>query len=81
MSDNRIVTVTLHTALDRVVEAPGLAVGAHIHASEVVCYPGGKGVNVSVTLDRLGVANQATGFVGREEGIAAAAVVDRKSVV
>lgn len=62
-----IVTVTLNTAIDRVVEARGFAVGAHQVASFISRRPAGKAVNVSRGLARLNVNHIATGFVGRDE--------------
>ena len=62
-----VVTVTLNTAIDRVLEVEHFTVGAHAHATELVRYPAGKGINVSRTLARLGRDNVATGFVGQEE--------------
>ncbi len=63
----RLLTVNLNTAIDRVIEAPGLAVGEHLVGHEVSRYPAGKGINVSRALSRLGRDSVATGFVGQEE--------------
>jgi 1-phosphofructokinase family hexose kinase len=63
----QIVTVTLNTAVDRVIEAPGFAVGAHLRGRMVSRYPAGKAINVSRALARLGRSSIATGFVGQEE--------------
>ena len=63
----RIVTVTLHTAIDRVLEVPDFAVGEHVPARQIARQAAGKGINVSVALARLGVASIATGFVGHGE--------------
>ncbi|MEX0886328.1 MAG: PfkB family carbohydrate kinase [Phycisphaeraceae bacterium] len=62
-----VVTVTLHTAMDRVLETTDFAVGAHLAANEVLHYPAGKGINVSRALARLGAGSIATGFVGQAE--------------
>lgn len=62
-----IITVTLNTAIDRVIEVPGLAIGGHIQGRPLRRYPAGKGINVSRALARLGRASVATGFVGRGE--------------
>ncbi|MFP4144586.1 MAG: 1-phosphofructokinase family hexose kinase [Phycisphaeraceae bacterium] len=62
-----IVTVTLNTAVDRVLEVENFAIGGHLRAREVARYPAGKGINVSRSLARLGVDNIATGFTGQPE--------------
>jgi 1-phosphofructokinase len=67
MADCRVITVTLHTAVDRVLEVERLAPGAHVRARRLGRYPAGKGVNVSRALATLGIASIATGFVGRDE--------------
>ncbi len=58
-----IYTVTLNPAIDCVTELDALAAG-RIHRArrqEIQC--GGKGINVSVLLGRLGVENTALGFI------------------
>ena len=62
-----ILTVTLNTAIDRVLEVEGFAVGAHLPARELSRFPAGKGVNLSRALARIGRDNIATGFVGSED--------------
>ena len=61
-----IITVTLNTAIDRVLSAAHFKVGAHVRAAELFRYPAGKGINVSRTLARLGWQNIATGFIGEQ---------------
>lgn len=62
-----VVTVTLNTAIDRLIEVDGFHVGGHLKGRLITRVPAGKGVNVSRTLGALGVPNIATGFVGHEE--------------
>ncbi|HUW59000.1 MAG TPA: hexose kinase [Planctomycetota bacterium] len=62
-----IVTVTLNTAIDRVLSAPGLRLGKTARATLVATVPAGKGVNVSRYLSALDVPSVACGFVGRRE--------------
>ncbi len=62
-----VITVTLNTAIDRIIETPGLAVGAHLVGRRIARQPTGKGVNVSRALAALGVESIATGFVGEDE--------------
>lgn len=62
-----IVTVTLNTTVDRVLEVPGFRVGVHARAAVKQLQPSGKGVNVARGLARLGVKALAAGFVGRDQ--------------
>ena len=62
-----IVTVTLNTAIDRVLEVEHFAIGEHLPASEVSRFPAGKGVNLSRGLAQLGRDSIATGFAGAGE--------------
>jgi len=62
-----IITVTLNTAIDRVVEVPHLALGSHVVGRRLRRYPAGKGINVSRALATLGQTSAATGLVGRDE--------------
>ncbi|QDU34029.1 Tagatose-6-phosphate kinase [Poriferisphaera corsica] len=61
-----IITVTLNTASDRVLQADNFTVGSHTRATQLLRYPAGKGINVSRTLARLGWMSVATGFVGQQ---------------
>ncbi len=62
-----ILTVTLNTSIDRTLEVPRFAVGAHLRGRLVRVQPAGKGVNVSRCLAALGVPSIAAGFVGERE--------------
>ena len=62
-----IVTVTLNPAVDKALEVPGFAVGAHARAVVRSLLPAGKGVNVARGVARLGGRAEATGFIGRNE--------------
>ena len=59
-----IYTVTCNPALDYVVALDRLRVGALNRASASEVQPGGKGINVTTVLHRLGVESTALGFVG-----------------
>ena len=61
-----IVTVGLNPAIDRVLEVKNFTLGAHQQGREVLRLPAGKSLNVSRALSRLGIANTATGFLGRD---------------
>jgi 1-phosphofructokinase family hexose kinase len=62
--NQQVVTVTLNTAIDRVLEAHELSIGAHVRVRELRRYPAGKAINISRALARLGRASIAAGFVG-----------------
>ncbi|MDQ0298521.1 1-phosphofructokinase [Salibacterium salarium] len=59
-----IYTLTLNPALDYVIETPDFQTGTINRSKEDLKYPGGKGINVSRVLDRLGVSSTALGFSG-----------------
>ncbi|NLW51260.1 MAG: hexose kinase [Candidatus Brocadiaceae bacterium] len=62
-----IVTVTLNTTVDRILEVPDFRVGVHARARVRHLQPSGKGINVARGLARLGVHARAAGFVGRDQ--------------
>lgn len=63
-----ITTVTLNPMLDKTVFVTGIRHGAIVRASGIDVVVGGKGVNVSRQLSRLGMPTVATGFLGGEIG-------------
>jgi 1-phosphofructokinase family hexose kinase len=63
-----ITTVTLNPMLDKTVFISGIRHGAIVRASGIDMVVGGKGVNVSRQLTRLGMPTVATGFLGGEIG-------------
>lgn len=63
-----ITTVTLNPMLDKTVYVDAIQRGRVHRASKVEMIVGGKGVNVSRQLTRLGIDNVATGFIGGEVG-------------
>lgn len=58
-----IYTVTLNPALDYVMEVSLFTKGAINRTNGEAIYYGGKGINVSIVLKRLGVENVALGFL------------------
>ncbi len=64
-----ITTVTLNPMLDKTVNVDAIQRGSVQRASKIEMVVGGKGVNVSRQLTRLGIENVATGFIGGEVGI------------
>ncbi|MCR5208291.1 MAG: 1-phosphofructokinase [Eubacterium sp.] len=65
-----VYTVTLNPAIDYVIKTDGLSAGVINRSKHGKIFYGGKGINVSVILSRLGVENKALGFLagftGRE---------------
>ena len=57
-----IYTITLNPSLDVAVEVSDLKPGRVNRTDAEALYPGGKGINVSIMLTRLGIENQAWGF-------------------
>lgn len=63
-----IYTVTFNPSLDYVVQVDNFAVG-EINRTRTECiYPGGKGINVSLVLQNLGLASVALGFTAGFSG-------------
>src|SRR5690625_531511 len=59
-----IYTCTITPSIDYTVYLPEFRDGTLNRTDEVYYYPGGKGINVSRVLQRLGVDNVALGFSG-----------------
>ena len=62
-----VYTVTLNPALDYCLTVANKSDDVHIAEKAVVTY-GGKGINVSVVLKRLGIESKALGFYGGFSG-------------
>ena len=58
-----INTITLNPSLDHIVKVDNFKVDAVNRSNEEQIYPGGKGINVSIVLNNLGVKNTALGFI------------------
>ena len=63
-----IYTVTLNPALDKTVEIPSLTVDAVNRITSMRTDPGGKGINVSKVIQKLGGASGAAGILGGDTG-------------
>ena len=59
-----IYTCTITPSLDYTTYLPDFTAGKLNRTGEVYYYPGGKGINVSRVLKRLGAENKALGFTG-----------------
>src|SRR5437870_1951903 len=66
--DAMILTITLNTALDRVLFLDRLESGRRNQVRRAVDAMGGKGTDVSLILAELGVPSLATGFIGGKTG-------------
>jgi 1-phosphofructokinase len=63
-----IYTLTLSPSLDYRFSCPEVKVGEIVHAHHPEFFAGGKGINVSRCLTKLGVPNLALGFIGGTSG-------------
>lgn len=60
----KVLTVTLHPAVDRILQIEKFQPSDPMHGRVLLEYPAGKGINAARTLHRLGVSVLATGFLG-----------------
>ena len=65
-----IYTVTLNPALDKTVEIPSFAADSVNRITTMRTDPGGKGINVSKVISKLGGQSIATGILGGDTGLA-----------
>ncbi len=63
-----IYTVTLNPALDKTVEIPSLTIDAVNRITSMRTDPGGKGINVSKVISKLGGKSVAAGILGGDTG-------------
>jgi len=63
----RIVTVGLNPAIDRIIEVPNFEVGGHQRGQQRSRYPAGKALNVAKALAALDRPSIITGFVGEAD--------------
>ena len=63
-----IYTITFNPAVDLVIQVPNCQLGALNRSKGEDYVAGGKGINMSIVLKRLGVDNVATGFLGGFSG-------------
>ena len=63
-----IYTVTLNPAMDKTVEIPSLTIDAVNRIASMRTDPGGKGINVSKVIGKLGAKSIATGILGGDTG-------------
>lgn len=58
-----IYTVTLNPSLDYIMHLDSININAVNRSNKEEIYPGGKGLNVSMVLNNLGIPNKALGFI------------------
>lgn len=63
-----IVTVTMNPAIDKTIEVENLELGGLNRIKHVEIDVGGKGINVSKTIQKLGEISVATGFIAGNSG-------------
>lgn len=63
-----IYTVTLNPALDKTVEIPNFTIDSVNRITKMRTDPGGKGINVSKVISKLGGTSLATGILGGATG-------------
>ena len=63
-----IYTITFNPAVDLVIQVPNCQLGILNRSIDEEYVAGGKGINMSIVLKRLGVDNIATGFLGGFSG-------------
>ena len=75
-----IYTVTLNPALDKTVEIPGMALDTVNRITSMRTDPGGKGINVSKVIAKLGGEGCAVGILGGESGRTLLAALEREGL-
>ncbi len=75
-----ILTVTMNPALDRTLIVDSLKLGSNNRVKAIDLDPGGKGINVSRVVKRLGEETLALGFVGGENGELIRILLKKESV-
>lgn len=75
-----IYTITLNPALDKTVEIPGMALDTVNRITSMRTDPGGKGINVSKVIAKLGGESCAVGILGGESGRTLLAALEREGL-
>lgn len=75
-----IYTVTLNPAIDNVIQTEAFQKGHINRACREYIFPGGKGVNVSLVLERLGMETVALGFLAGATGKAYQALLQENGL-
>ncbi|MCC8097677.1 MAG: 1-phosphofructokinase, partial [Eubacterium sp.] len=75
-----IYTVTLNPALDKTVEIPELTIDVMNRITVMRTDPGGKGINVSKVIDKLGGKSIAAGILGGHTGESILSAVEKMGI-
>lgn len=75
-----IYTLTFNPSLDYIVTVPDFTCGVVNRTKEEVIFPGGKGINVSMVLNNLGIENTALGFLAGFTGTELERMVEAKGI-
>ena len=75
-----LYTITLNPALDKTVEIPSLTVDSVNRITTMRTDPGGKGINVSKVIDKLGGKSIASGILGGQTGQSILAALDKMNL-
>lgn len=75
-----IYTVTFNPSLDYIVTVPELVCGRVNRTKEEKIFPGGKGINVSIVLQNLGLESTALGFLAGFTGEELRRLVEKKGI-
>jgi tagatose 6-phosphate kinase len=75
-----VTTITLNPMLDKTIYIDRLERGTIHRATKMEMFAGGKGINVSIQLHRLGIQTVATGFMGGEVGSIVTRLLTEESV-
>lgn len=75
-----VYTVTFNPSLDYIVAVDDFQLGMTNRTSSELILPGGKGVNVSILLNNLGIANTAFGFAAGFTGRAIISMLEKNGV-
>lgn len=75
-----IYTVTLNPSLDYIIKTDRIEFGAVNRISNETILPGGKGINVSMVLNNMGIDNKALGFCAGSTGKMLKDLLDEQNV-
>lgn len=75
-----VITVTLNPAVDKTVFVPGFSVNAVNRVEQIILDPGGKGINVSKSVQALGGKTVCLGILGGSTGSYIRSALDQMNV-
>ncbi|WP_226580408.1 1-phosphofructokinase [Halobacillus litoralis] len=76
-----IYTCTLNPSIDYIMHVEDFAAGGLNRAHQTFYYPGGKGINVSRVMIRLGIQSEALGFTGGFTGAFITNFLEKENIV